>query len=438
MASQPPEDDENVIVVTGSRLPKPTAEVRLEINIGGASGGPNDPVFRFFRSLFSGETDFDLSSDFTAEQRKLIQKILRAMANDPYFAAQFQDLLSKNADVNISPATRPEHVSGDAQAQIHGLDNGLVNPGASIRIYVKMTVSGMPISTYQFAVAVVHELVHALGSPSFTARLDSPGSDWDEEITRGMFPGYDFQTVLPPQAITQLIGDTQTPGPLAGTSQNQAFLGADAGNTFQPSSGGHMIFPGLGSNDYHFVPGATLSVIHDRGGNHVFHMGPDVLLSDLYLKSTADGSSLTLFAHNAPVVTIENARAPGPHYAARINSTAYPFTALSIYAGSALQNSSYHFDVFGEFFGGQVGTATVQDPQGVHVFYRLGAVTGAYANNSWVVDERTGSINANFHKPDLGGSEFTFLTLLVGNGTSSAQVQVTVRWANSGEINPEL
>lgn len=437
MASQPPEEDENVIVVTGSRLPKPTAEVRLEINIGGSSGGPNDPVFRFFRSLFSGETDFDLSSDFTAEQRKLIQKIIREMANDPYFAAQFQDLLSKNADINISPATRPEHVSSDAQSQIHGLDNGLVNPGASIRIYVKMTVGGMPISTYQFAVAVVHELVHALGSPAFTARLDAPGSDWDEEITRGMFAGYDFQSVLPPEAITQVIGDTQTPGPLVGTSHNQAFLGADAGNTFQPASGGHTIFPGLGANDYRFVPGATLSVIHDRGGNHVFQMGSGVSLSDLSLMNAVDGNGITLLAHHTPVATIQNARPLGPHYAVRINGMTYPFTTLSMYPSSVLQNASYHFDIFGEFHGGPVGIASVYDSLGINAFYRLGAVTGAYASSNWMVNENTGAITANFHKPDLGG-EFTFLTLLAGNGASTAQIQVTVRWAYSGEMNPEL
>lgn len=73
MASQPDEDDE-IIIVVGSRDPKPTAEVRLNINVGGTGGGPENPVFQFIRSLYQDLTDFDIDELFSPAHREMIKK----------------------------------------------------------------------------------------------------------------------------------------------------------------------------------------------------------------------------------------------------------------------------------------------------------------------------------------------------------------------------
>lgn len=50
----------------------------------------------------------------------------------------------------------------------------------------------------------------------------------------------------------------------------------------------------------------------------------------------------------------------------------------------------------------------------------------------------TGTIRANFQKGDQHGSEFTFLTVVASDGMTTSEIEVTVRWAYSGELYPEF
>ena len=315
----------------------------------------------------------------------------------------------------------------------------MVPEGASLRIYIRMTRSGIIRSEFEIAISIVHELVHALGNPAFTARLDAPNSTWDEELTRDLLRGHDFETSTPQGGgATNIIGDSQTPGTLTGSSHSQVFVGSDSGNTFQPIGGGHVLYPGTGQNRYILSQNADLSIIDDRGGSHTFVLGGSVALTDVAIALAPTNDRITLLVRNDPLVAIDSARPLGPHYSIELATGIHAFSTLVSRTGAQLPGASTHIDFFGEFVGGVIGSAATTDPHNTNIFYRLGSVEGAYFSENWSVDPSSGAISGHFSKPDLGGSEFSFVTVLAGNGTDTAKIQVTIRWAYSGEMNPEF
>ena len=439
MASQP-DDEGEIIIVVGERVAKPTAEVRLNISPGGTGGLPDSPLLRFFRSLLQNRTEFDLDRNFTPAQKKLIKKIVQAIANHPDFAAAFENLMEKHVDINISPATRPEHLEDDALGQIFGLDNdGYVVPSSSLDIFIAMTYGGEPRHIFQIAITIVHELIHALGVPAFTARLDAPGSDWDRLLTIDLLKDFDFGFTTPQGGgSANVIGDPQTRGVLSGSVSNEVFVGSNAGNIYQPVGGGHIFYPGTGANEYLIDQNAGLSTVKNQGGSHLFALSANVTLTDVVVASTPDNRKMTLVVFDNPSIVVDDPAASGASYSIRLGTIIHPISAFATRIGESLQNTSVHVDVFGVFVCGYIGSAAISDLHSTNIFYRLGSVTGAYAGENWSIDESTGAISGQFHKPDLGGSEFSIVTALAGNGTDTAEVHITVRWAHSGEMNPEL
>lgn len=328
---------------------------------------------------------------------------------------------------------------GDDLGRIIGLENGYVEPSARIVIYIAMTYGSKPRSTFQLAVTVLHELVHALGVPAFTARLDAPGSDWDRLLTIDLLKDFDFGFPTPQGGgSANIIGDSQTGGVLAGSASNEVFVGSNAGNVYQPMGGGHIFYAGTGANEYLVNQNNGLSIVKNRGGSHRFAFPANVMFGDVVVASSPGNLKMTLVVSGDPLIVIENPAASGSSYSVKLGNVEHPIASFATRIGVSLQNTSVHVDVFGAFVSGYIGIAAISDLHSTNIFYRLGSVTGVYAGENWSIDESTGAISGQFHKSDLGGSEFSIVTALAGNGTDTAEVHITVRWAHSGEMNPEL
>lgn len=443
MSSAPPpsEDDETIeeVVVIGERAAKPTPEVWLVINVGGTGGTPyNDPVVRWFRTFLQSQTDFDIDEAFSAKEQEVIRKAIAGIANHPELAAAFQELMTKRADVNIRVATPRDQISG-ALGHVDGLEDGRVRDGARLDVFIYPEYGGAPRSLFSITVTIVHELVHALGVPAFTDRLHASGSTWDEELTRDIFRGYDFvgTGAASNGGLANVIGGPSGGGTLTGSTGREVFVGSDAGDRFQPVGGGNQLYPGTGANLFDVALGGT-DTIWNGGGTNTLVMPAGVTMQRVAIRSAAGGARLAILIDNAPEVVVEDAAVAGSVHRIRIAGTDHDLSAFPTVPAAEPAAQAKHRDVFGAFVGGYIADASTHDAQGTALRYRLGSVVGAFTDEAWQVDPVSGALSASFYKPDRGGSEFSFVTVVAGNGLLVANVTVTVRWAYSNEQNPEL
>jgi len=438
----PDDSGEEIVVVGRRRSNRPSPEPRLSIETNGSGSGWNDILDRFppeLRRLVIELTDFDVDATFTAKQKEIIIKAIQGIADHPQLAAAFAALAEKGADINILPVTRAGQIPDDALGGVTGLNaDRTVQQGAVINIYIRMEYGGEPRTLRQIAETVVHELVHALGVPAFSDRLDAPGSTWDRELRNDIFRGYDFDAPSASSGVEGLIIAPEEGGYLAGTPDFDVFSGSNNADIISPGAGGSSIYSGFGDDQIIIELGGRTDVINDSGGSDRIVLAAGVDPASVTTRWSDDGVDLSIFVNGVLEAVIEAAAGAGAIETVEIGGIPYGTGTFATAVNAAPAEGSRHFDYFGAFHGGYVGSGSTNDVNGDALTYRLGSVSGSYADQNWTVDPRTGAIQGHFFKGDQQGSEFSFLTIIVSDGMITSQVEVTIRWAYSLELDPQL
>lgn len=205
-----------------------------------------------------------------------------------------------------------------------------------------------------------------------------------------------------------------------------------------PVGGGNVIYTQSGADEIHLLRGGELDRLVNGGGPSTIALPSGVDYSTISFISSSSGDNLSLLVANRPELAIENALVPGSDFTIRSAGQVIPLSTFPNFNSTLAEYASIHIDYFGAYSGGFIGSAAISDGRGTQLFYRLGEVVGAYASEFWIVDVDTGSLSGQFNKPDMGGSEFTSVTVVAGDGVTDTFIFVTVRWAYSNEFEPTL
>lgn len=437
-------NEEGEIVITGRRGGRPTPQprvivMRIDIDLGGTSD-LSDVLSQSLRDLFNIRTDFDIDETFTAKQKEIIVKAIEGIANHPQLAPAFANLLTKNVDINIRPVTRPfdQLKNPDDRGATHGVNpDGTVTPGATIDIYIRLEQDGVPATLGQIAERIVHELVHSLGDPTFDARIHAD-DDWARDIIRDVFRGYDFNAEVSAEgSIETILVAPGAGGDVVGTAGFDVFSGSDNADTIAPGAGGSFIYSGLGDDRFVIEIGGAVDVIIDDGGaDRLVLAGVNPM--SVTTRWSDDGVDLAVLVNGYQEAIFENAAGAGALEGIEIDGVLFATSAFASAFNVAPLSGNHHADYLGAFYGGQVASGATSDANWDQLTYRLGSVSGSYADRNWSVDPQTGAVQGHFFKEDQRGSEFTFVTLVVSDGLTTSNVNVTIRWAYSLEYDPQL
>lgn len=430
MASIP--DEETEVVVCSKREKGPSPEPRLIINYVSEIGGLFDNISQFFSNLLRSETSFDIDNAFGNSKKNLIAKIIAGLSNHPAFVEKFEELRRRNVDVNFRPVTRPDQIPSWADGQT------TINLDGSITIFIRIG-NPDPFDSRYFATPVVHELIHAFADAAFDARLDAVGSRWAADITNDLLRGLDLtslESTVEPFAAVILPSDQH--GDVTGSVGGSILVGSNRGNSFFPKYDGNMIFTQSGDDRIVVSENGHFNYLISGGGTDTIELPSVFYLDDISVLSSNDSSIYTLLVFKEPKISIDVKYSSLQNISILHRGQLIPLISFNIKNSALPESHSAHIDYFGGFYGGFIGSAAVSDLNGVKLYYRLGEVFGAYAAEDWTVDRFSGVISANFVKPDLGGSEFTSLSVVVSNGASNSINYVTVRWAYSNEYEPTL
>jgi hypothetical protein len=433
MSGDPDQVGEEIVVTARRNDDKPQPEPRLSISSG--SGSYNSFFYNIIAGLFRNETKFFVDPAFSTQDRKLVNETLKRLANYPDLASAFKMMLDNNIAIFIHPVTRPDQIS-DNDGGTRGLNPDLtVSPGATIEIFVKTDYSPFGI-----AIAIVHELIHALGVPAFSNRLDAANSTWDSDITKDLFRGYDFSAAAndPSTGLASVIGAPDGGGSATGIVGGSLIVGSDQSDTLTTVGGGNLVYPREGNNEVAITTGHDLDTIVSGGSPLTVSLASNINFGDVRIIYSTDRSAVSLTINGQPAVRIEEQGGSATALSVKVGGQVYPASNFPSSISALSGSYDLHIDHFGEFSGGLVGSAVSATNGMTGLVYRLAAVSGDYASEAWFVDQKSGAITAQFSKPDLGGSQFTSLTIIAGDGVTSTAIYVTVRWAYSNEYTPTL
>lgn len=438
----PDDEESDEIVVTGRRgvkaKPFESFAVDIDIDTGGTFDNLTDGLPESLRALLVNETDFDVDETLTAKQKEIVVRAIQGIANHPLFGEVFRELLAKRADINIVATNRSTETYGAKGATVGLEPDGSVSQGAIIDIIVLMIRGGEPVSNRNFAETVVHELIHALGIAEFSDRLDAPGSLFDREITNDIFRDYDFNSGAIGQQASETIIRIGGGSSLSGTPDRDVLAGSNRDDVIAPGAGGDLVFSGIGNDSIALTVGGIPDLIVDDGGSDRIVLPGSIDPAAVKLRWSDDGQELALLVNGLPEAIVQNAQSTGAIEVVQIGSVSYPISSFESIANSSPAGQSRVIEYFGAFSGGYIGSAASTDPDNDALSYQLVSISGEFADRSWHVDPSSGSINAQFSKPDETGSRFTTLIIRVSDGLNSVDEDVVVRWAYSLEQNPEL
>lgn len=434
------DEESDEIVVTGRRGGRgsPVQRFSIDIDTGGTFDGLIDGLPARLRALLVNETDFDVDETLTPKQKEIVVKAIEGLADHPLFGEAFKQLLAKGADININATTRLSDTFGVVGATIGLEPNLTVAQGAKINIYVLMVRYGEPVSDRAFAETVVHELIHALGVPEFSARLHAPNSLFDREITNDLFRGYNFEAPPSSSAAQETIIRIGAGPNLFGTSERDVLAASDRADTIVPGAGGDLVYSGAGDDSIQITTGGNPDLIADDSGNDRIVLPVSVNPSSVTTRWSSGGEDLILLVNGTPEAIIQNAQSGGAVEAVQIGATLYPINAFSTASNAPPADQSRVIEYFGGFGGGYVGSAATTDSNNDALGYELVSVSGEFADRPWQVNASTGVIEAQFFKPDQQGSQFTTLIVRVSDTIDVVDQEIIVRWAYSLEQNPEF
>ena len=362
----------NDVVVVARRKNKPQPHATLIIS---SSSEPfkSVPLYNFIAGLVRDQTTFFIDPAFTPEQRKLVNEVLKRIADHPELAAAFRHIQGQRVAIFFHPATRTDQIM-ENYGGTFGLNNDkTVSDGATIEIYVRAD-----LSLFSVAINLVHELIHALGVPAFSNRLDAEGSEWDREITKDLFRGYDWVTAANNSStgLAALVGAPDGGGSVAGTTGGSLIVGSSQADTLSAVGGGNLIHPQGGDNEVAIVTGTDLDTIVSSGGTLTVTLASDVNPGDVGTFSSADGTVRAITIGNRPAIAVEEEAGSSTTLLLKVGGQVYPASYFS--SSVAALDSSYdiHVDYLGEFNGGSLGSAAAAVGTATGLVYRLAAVRG--------------------------------------------------------------
>lgn len=439
-------DDGDDIIVIGKRRntqsSSSTANSSATLSIIAHSGRTNRPeqaVFEFLRAIFVSQTDYDLDTRFTPKQKEIILKALQGLADHPRYGPLMEELARKGADINII-ADYNGLITGTDHGRTYGKnDDGTVDRGETITIYINMNFGGAPTAASAFAQTIIHELIHSLGVPSLDAELDAQGSRTAWQATRDIFGEYDFYA--PAFAVSSDIGVTSAGnvgGSQLGSAAYEIFSGSDFADIISPGSGGSLVYTGAGDDRIVIAVDGDVDEIIDGAGTDTIELPAGTLLSAVSARWIGEGQDLAILIDGKMEALIIDAAGSGAVEYISIAGSDVLVSTLPTATNAAPSAMATNTTVTGSFFGGGVASGATFDANGDALVYRLGSVGGECAEEAWSVDRQTGAISANFTRFAAEGDQYTFLSLIVSDGFEESTVSVTVRWTNPGDVETPI
>ena len=428
------------IVVVGVREKQSNlSENRLSIDPGGSwfqayrapAGGLSDALPKFLRDLLNIPTTITIGDDFDAHHVKLAQEAIKRLASMPLFKQAYEDMLSKNLNIDFHVVTRSDQLG---QASDFGNTQGrnqdkTVSAGAKIDIYINLNRLGEVISDYLFQVTIMHELIHAFGNPQWSNRLDAPGSKWDYEIYNAAFS---HSAQMNGSSMMEVTGSAG--GWLQGTIDGAILVGSQSSDDIATVSAGNTIFSGDG-DDRISISVAGLSSIRDDGGYDTLVVRDALNISSLSARLSLDGQDMAIYNDGAMIALLTGFATDGTFEAVQVGTSIVSLASLVDRTNSAPIVQDRFVEIHGTYQG-LIGDILGYDPDGDLIEFQITEISGAYSDRSWRIDD--GKVFADFLREDMPGSEFTIIRLSATDGLSNASMELTVRWASDDSPNPEL
>lgn len=447
--SEPTEEEEpeTEIIVIGSRTRTSnsgggTSSSDALLSIIARQGDTNSPAsaaVEWLRGLFDTQTDYDLDTRFTDRQKQIILMALRGLADHPVYGPAMAALATKGADINIIADFTGNDTYGHRGRIVGRNDDGTIDQGESITIYINMNFGGQPITDISFAEVIVHELIHSLGVPAFDAELHAPGSTVAREVRNEIFSGYDFNAPADLGSVgTDVLDVADTGGSLAGSGSFEIFSGSDFADEIVPGAGGSLIYSGGGDDRITLTLGNGVDEIADSAGLDTILLPAGTLLSSISMRWSADQHELAVMVNGKVEAIILGADGSGAVEQISVGGANYALSAFPVVTNVPPDGVTINATVHDSFYGGFVANAAVPDGNGDTLTYRLGDVAGDYANEEWTVDANSGSVFADFTRYAEPGSRFSVVTVIVSDGIDVSYVTVSIRWGNSGEYEPPI
>jgi hypothetical protein len=435
------ESDQEVIVI-GRRL-KPEAPSNGSggsgalLSIIAHRGGTNDPdngLSEFLRDLFNVQTDYDIDTRFTVKQQEIIYKALQGLADHPVYGAAMFALSQKNVDINIVPDFNQSHTGRHHGITVGRNEDHTVDDGESITIYINMNYGSAPTTDISFAITMVHELMHTFGDPALDAVLDFEGSKFDIEIYNDVFTGYNFGAPPSPISLNNGITDVaDTGGALTGSASYEIFSGSNAADVITPNAGGSLIYSGGGDDRFIFAIDSDIDEIIDGGGLDTLELPAGTPLSAVSIKWSSDERNLAVSVNGHVEAIMVEAASNGMIEQISIGGAVHTITSFVSTINTAPSSQSVNTAVYGSFFGGWVANAMGSDADGDTLEYRIGSISGAYADQVWTVDKNTGEIFTSVTRYAQPGSDYTFLSIVSSDGIAASTSDIMIRWGNRNE-----
>ncbi len=415
------------------------SENRLSIDPGGSwlqtyrapAGGMSDAIPKFLRDLLNIPTTITIGDDFDAHHVKLAQEAIKRLASMPQFKQAYEDMLSKNLDIDFHVVTRSDQLQKSSDfGNTKGLNQDkTVSAGAKIDIYINLNRPGEVISDYLFQVTIMHELIHAFGNPQWSDRLDAPGSKWDYEIYNA---GFSHSAQVNGSSMMEVTGSAG--GWLKGTIDGAILVGSQSSDDIATVSAGNTVFSGDG-DDRISISIAGLSDIRDDGGYDTLVVRDASDISSLSARWSSDGQDMAIYNDGAMIALLAGFATDGAFEAVQVGTTIVSLASLVDRTNSAPVVQDRFVEIHGTYQG-LIGDILGYDPDGDLIEFRITEISGAHSDRSWRIDD--GKVFADFLREDMPGNEFTIIRISAADGISNASMEMTVRWASDDSPNPEL
>jgi hypothetical protein len=264
--------------------------------------------------------------------------------------------------------------------------------------------------------------------------MDAKGSDWDERLTNDIWR---FEEVTTDSVPTSLSFAPAAGGPIAGGSGFEVFAGSPNSDLIYPGAGGSFVYSGEGDDRFFLDLGGLADVIIDDGGVDTIVLPAHTNLADVRARMSADGLDLGLYVSGQLEVLVRDAVSTlGKIEYVQVGDLTYSLESLLHGSNSAPLTGSVYQEVRGYFLGGAIAQASTSDPDGDHLRYELGSISGSHSEDAWSIDPNTGVVSANFCSSNPVSSEWTTIRVFAHDGVQSTAIDVMVRWVPEGETTP--
>lgn len=441
-SSQTNETPDDEVIVIGKRVKVQSANADHSsqptiILRSGHTDHPGWAITEFFRGLVVTQTNYDFDESFSPKQKEISHRLLEGLAQSSKYSAALASASTKGADINIIADYSGNYTFGNHGITVGMNDDGTIDQGEIVTIYINMNYGGQPISNFLFAEILLHELVHTLGVPSLAQEMHAGGVQFDQQNVRNILSGYDWQAA---PSATPIAYDVIGPGgsnvPIIGTANFDVISGSEFADTISPGNGGSLIYSGSGNDTFNLVIGNGIDEIIDGGGSDTISFG-NAPIASISTRWLSDNTSFAVIVGTSVEAIIHNAASSGVE-AIFTSGGSYALASLPSAQNSAPESSTVQQTLYGAFYGGAVANAAVSDVNGDTLTYSIQGILGDCGDLSWSIDSASGTLFANFSRSQQDGNAHTFVTVRASDGLEFSDTVVTIRWANEGDVDTPI